>query len=101
MREIGVDDTLEPGDELMRDVRLKVELEELYRNETFAFRVVAAIDGSESASANLMKNAKWSERIGRRTAGVFRVQLWTPREGRFSNRNIEHSSQPTRKSCVR
>jgi hypothetical protein len=95
MRQIGVDDALEPGDELVRGVRRQVELEQFYRNETFTFGVVAAINGSESTSANLMKNAKRSERI---RSAVFRVQLWTPREGRFTNRNIERCSRTTRKS---
>jgi len=95
VRQVGVDDPLEPGDELMRNVRRQIQLEQLYRNEAFAFGVVAAINGSESTSANLMENAKRSERI---RSAVFRVQLWTPREGRFSNRNIEYSSPTTRKS---
>jgi hypothetical protein len=66
-----------------------VELEEFDGDEALSLCVVSAKHGAESAGANLMKHAKRSERIGRRTAGVFRVQRWTPREGRFSNRNIE------------
>jgi hypothetical protein len=73
----------------------QVELEEFDCDEPLALRVVAAKDGSESSSTNLMKHAKRAERIGRRTAGLFRVQRWTPREGRFTNRNIEHYSRTT------
>jgi hypothetical protein len=74
MREVRRDKALETSDEVMRRLWRQVELEEFDGDEPFALRVVAAKDGSESSSTNLMKHAKRAERIGRRTAGLFRVQ---------------------------
>jgi hypothetical protein len=63
-----------PATTLMHFFRREIELEQFYGDEPFAFGVVAAKDGSESSSTNLVKHAKRAERIGRRTAGLFRVQ---------------------------
>jgi hypothetical protein len=87
-RQLRRNEMLERREQLMHALGRHVQLEDLDGDETLPLRIVATKHGSEGASTNLMKNAKRSERIGRRAARGFRLQLWTPREGRFSNRNI-------------
>ena len=74
MRQIGRDQLLEFGDELVRALRRKIEPEQLDRDETILFRLIRAKHGTERARADLMKNAKWTESVRRRRAGSVRVQ---------------------------
>jgi hypothetical protein len=72
--QIGGDEPLEAGDELVNALGRQVETEQLYRNELVLLGIVGSKDRAESARANLMKNAERTERVWRRGTGSFRVQ---------------------------
>jgi hypothetical protein len=74
MGEVGVDQRLKLGDELVDALGRQVEPKELDRNELVLAGVVGAKDGAERARSDLMKNAKGTERFGVLGAGSFRVQ---------------------------
>ena len=59
----------------------EVEPKQLNSDEALATCIVAAEDGAERSSADLMKNLKWPERVRRRSAGGVRVQ-WSNSSGR-------------------
>lgn len=74
MLKFGGDQLVELRDELMHAFRWKIEPENFYSNESIAIGVIRTKDGAQSAIANLMEHAKWTEGVGRRGAGSFRVQ---------------------------
>jgi hypothetical protein len=74
MRQVGVDQRLKLRHEALHPVRREVEPEQLHCNELVLVRIVGTEDGTERASSDLMKNAKWTERVGMRGASSFRVQ---------------------------
>ncbi len=74
MREIGRDELLELGHELMNALGRHVELEQLHRDEAILIGFVCAKHRTERSGADLMQNTKWTERVGKRRAGSFRVQ---------------------------
>ena len=74
MRQIGGDQALERRDQLMDPLGRQIELEELDGDEPLVLRIVGAKHRSKSPRTDLMKNAKRSERVRRRSAGSFRVQ---------------------------
>ena len=74
MRQVGVDQRLQFGNELMNELRRKVKLEELDRNQPIVFGVIRAKNRSECPCANLVKNAKWAECFRVSGARGFRVQ---------------------------
>lgn len=74
VRQVGGDEPLEGGDQLMNALWRQIELEEFDRDEPLTLRVVRPEDRPEGPRADLMKNTKRSERVWRRCAGSFRVQ---------------------------
>ena len=74
MRQIGRDDALELGDELMHALRREVEGEQLDGDRTVAHGVVRPEHGAQSAGTNLMENTKRSERVRWCRARSFVVQ---------------------------
>ena len=52
----------------------QVEPEQLDGDEALALAIVRAKHRSQRPRTDLMKNTKRSERVGRRSAGSFRVQ---------------------------
>ena len=74
MREVGRDQPLELGDELVHAFGRQVEAEQLDGDQLVLPGIVGAKHGAERARANLMQNAERTERVRRRGAGSFRVQ---------------------------
>jgi hypothetical protein len=74
MRQVGVDQRLQFRNELVNELRRKVKLEELDRNQTIVFGVIRAKNRSECPRANLVKNAEWAECFRVSGARGFRVQ---------------------------
>ena len=74
MRQIGGDQALEFGDELMRPLRREIEFEEFHRDEPLARRIVGAKHRPQRARPDLMKNAKRSEGVRRGSASSVSVQ---------------------------
>ena len=74
VRQIGGDQPLEFGDELMPALRRQVEFEQLDGDEPLARRIVRAKHRSQGSRTNLMKNSKRSEGVRRRSASSVSVQ---------------------------
>jgi hypothetical protein len=74
MRRQSFDQLLQLSHELMRALGRQVGLENLERDQTVEVGLVCAEDGTECAGTDLMKNPKWSEGVGGRRSGGFRVQ---------------------------
>jgi hypothetical protein len=72
--QIGGNEALQAGDELVDALGRQVETEQLYRNELVLLGIVGSKDRAERTRANLMKNAERTERVRRRGTGSFRVQ---------------------------
>jgi len=73
MRQTGRDKPIELRREPVRLIGRQIELEQLDRDEPLAIGVVRAENGSERPGADLMKNAKRSKGVGRRSS-LFGVQ---------------------------
>ena len=78
VRQIGRDQLLEFGDQAEGSLRREIQPEPLYRDEFLLLRIVRPKHGTERARADLMENAKWTERVRRRSTGGVRVQRGTP-----------------------
>jgi len=74
MRQLGRDELLETGYQLVNALGWKVQTEEFDRNQPLALSVISAKHGPKRPRTNLMKNPKRSERFWSRRAGSFRVQ---------------------------
>ena len=74
MREPRPDQAFELGNELVSALGRKVELEELDGYQPLARRIVRAKYRPQRSCANLKKNPKRSERIGRRSSSRVSVQ---------------------------
>lgn len=74
MDQIRVDELLERGDELVPAFGRQVEAEELDCNRSLPRRVISPEYRAERPCTNLMKNTKWSERVGNGRAVSFRLQ---------------------------
>jgi hypothetical protein len=72
--QIGGNEALQAGDELVDALGRQVETEQLYRNELVLLGIVGSKDRAERTRANLMKNAERTERVRRRGTASFRVQ---------------------------
>ena len=72
MHELGGDEPLELGYELMYTFRREIELEDFDCDEAIASRFVRTEDRSQHPCTDLMKNTKWTERV--RGAGGVLVQ---------------------------
>jgi hypothetical protein len=82
MREIGGDQLLELGDELVRFLRRQVEPEQFDRNETILFGLICAEHRAQRARTDLMEYTKRPESVGGRSAGCVRVQRrYSSKEG--------------------
>src|SRR6185436_65358 len=100
VRQVGGDQSLELGDQLVSALGRKIDTKNFDGNEPILFRLVGAKDRAKSTGADLVKHAKRSESVGRRSAGSVRVQR-VLLEGRRSNRNIEtHLVQSFRHATV-
>jgi len=75
MSQIGFNQLVELGGELMDAFRGDVESKQLHRDESISIRFVGAKNRPQRSRPNLMKDSKWAERVWRRGAGSFRVQL--------------------------
>ena len=74
VRQLGGDEALEPGHELMPALGRQVECEQLDGHQPLARRIVRAKHRPQRPRTNLMKNSKRSERVRRRSASSFGVQ---------------------------
>ena len=80
MRQVGRDELLEFGDELMHALGRNVQAKQLDRHEPILIGFVRAKNWSKRSGSNLMQDAKGTERVGKRRATGFRVQRETPNE---------------------
>ena len=85
VRQLGGDQPLELGDELMHALGRQIESEQLDGDETIVLGFIGAKHRTQRARADLMKNAKWTERVGRRSTGSVRVQWIPPRKALHRN----------------
>src|SRR5262247_2267126 len=90
MRQIGGDQTLELRDQAVGTFGRQVDAKNFDGNETILLWLVSAKHGAKSTSTDLVKHAKRSEGIGRRSAGSIRVQ-WVLLEGRRSIVALKHT----------
>jgi hypothetical protein len=74
MGQLCGDETLELGYELVGALRRKVEFEEFDRDQALSRRIVSTIDRPQRSRADLMKNSKRSEGVGRCIASSVSVQ---------------------------
>ena len=74
MREIGRDELFELRDELPRAFRRQIQREHFDGDEAIALLVVRMKDRAECSGADLMKDTKGTQRVGRRGAGSIRGQ---------------------------
>ena len=74
MRQVGCDNRLELADQAMNAVGWKIEAKTFDRDETIGLGVICAVDRPQRTRSDLMQHAKWTEGVGRRAAGSFRVQ---------------------------
>jgi hypothetical protein len=81
MRERDRHQLVELGDQTMDAVGRHIEPKQFDGDESIAIRIVRTKDRSQCASADLMENPKWTERLSRRATVSFRVQWKTPQEG--------------------
>ena len=68
------DQVLELSHEPVRTLRREIEAEPFHRDELVLIGVVGAKDRAQGTRADLMKNAKRTEGVGRRNAGSVRGQ---------------------------
>ena len=61
MREVGVDQRLELGNEALGPLALQIELEQLDRDKPVLVGVVRTEYRTERARADLVKDAKWTK----------------------------------------
>jgi len=61
MRQVGRDQFVELGDELVDALGRGVKSKELDGDKTIAIGIVRPKDGTKDASTNLMENSKWTE----------------------------------------
>jgi hypothetical protein len=73
VRELGRDEFVEGGDQLVDALRWRVELKPLHRDETIVVGIERAVYRTKDPGANLVEDAKRTESVRRRT-GRFRVQ---------------------------
>jgi hypothetical protein len=74
MREVGVNQRLQLGHEPVHAIGREIESEELDGNQLVLVGIVGTKHRTQSACADLMKNAKRTERPRIRSTGSFRVQ---------------------------
>jgi hypothetical protein len=74
VRQVGGDDLVELGDELMHALRREIQDELLDGDRPIPRGIVRAKDGSKSPGTNLIENTKWSECVRWRRASSFCVQ---------------------------
>jgi hypothetical protein len=73
MRQLRRYEPVQVGDQRVDALGRNVELKAFDGDEAVALRIECTKDRTECSSANLVKNAKGTERV-RRRAGRFRVQ---------------------------
>ena len=83
VRQIGRDEALELGDQLMHALGREVEGEQFDGDEPVAHGIVRAEHGTQSAGTNLMKNTKRSEGVRWRSASSIVCSEGLLREGGF------------------
>ena len=86
MRQLGRDQALELGHELVQALRRHVEPQDFDRDQPRAIGIVGTKDRTERSGTDLMQDPERSERVRRRGAGSFRMQ-WDNSSGRRSDRN--------------
>jgi hypothetical protein len=96
MRQVGGDQLVELGDELVNPFRRNVEPEDLDRNGPVVVGMNSAIDRTERAGANLMEDTERPEGVRRRRTGSVGVQC-----GYSSGRLADRSIEPPRLQLVR
>jgi hypothetical protein len=74
MRQLGADEAIEIRDELMHQLRRQIDREQFDRDRTIALGIVRTKHRTQRAGANLMNDAKWTERFRSHRSGRFRVQ---------------------------
>jgi len=74
MLQLGADQFLELGDELVNAFGRKIDPENLYGDQSIAIGIIRTKDRAQSTIADLVEHAKWTEGVRRRGAGSFRVQ---------------------------
>jgi hypothetical protein len=74
VRQVGVDQLLQVGNEPVNPLGRQVEVEDLDGDELVFLGAVRAENRAERACSNLMKNTKWTERLRVRRAASFRLQ---------------------------
>src|SRR5215475_3260762 len=74
MLQLGTDQFLELGDELVNAFGRKIDPEDLYRDQSIAIGIIRTKDRAQSTIADLVEHAKWTEGVRRRGAGSFSVQ---------------------------
>ena len=74
MRQIGGDEPLELGHQLVHLVRGKINAEQLDGDEAIFLGLVRTKNGTEGPGTDLMEYAKWSEGVRRRSTDSVRAQ---------------------------
>ena len=74
MPEVSRDQPLEHGNELTEAVGCQAQRENLDADDAIALRVVRAEHRAQCPGTDLVKYAKWTQRVGGRGAGGVRVQ---------------------------
>ena len=94
-REIGRDQPLQLGHELVRPLGRRIQREHFDGNQTLACRIVGAEDRTQRARANLMQDSERSEGVRGDIASSVSVQRRTPQEGAFIvTRNGRNRARP-------
>jgi len=88
MRQVGGDQLLELGDELMNFVGSEIQTKQLDGNQPVFFGLVRTKYRAQSPRTDLMKYAKWSEGVRRRSTDSVRVQRALLKNG-TTDRNTE------------
>ena len=74
MRQARRDNRFEFGDQLVDALGRQVESEQFDGDQSLAFGIERPKDGTQCASADLMKNPERTEGVWKRSTGSFRVQ---------------------------